>query len=129
MKRPFIRNLIEVSLRLAFCLVLTACSSDLVMPRGTGRSGELSFGPEQSLGDGENNPSTPFLRFAPDGRLFAIWTEDESGEAIKPSSSSAHQHAGKMAPSPLRNALLAASSDGGKTWSTAKIVNTGKEAI
>jgi hypothetical protein len=99
------------------------------MPRDAGRSGELSFGPEQSLGDGENNPSTPFLRSAPDGRLFAIWTEDESGEAIKPSSSSAHQHAGKMAPSPLRNALLAASSDGGKNLVDPKIVNTGKEAI
>src|SRR5919197_688267 len=129
MKTRLIRNLTRVALRLAFCLVLTTCSSDLVMSRDAGRSGELSFGPEQSLGDGENNPSTPFLRSAPDGRLFAIWTEDESGEAIKPSSSSAHQHAGKMAPSPLRNALLAASSDGGKNLVDPKIVNTGKEAI
>jgi hypothetical protein len=34
-----------------------------------------------------------------------------------------------MAPSPLRNALLAASADGGKTWATPKLVNTAKEAI
>lgn len=34
-----------------------------------------------------------------------------------------------MAPSPLRNALLAASSDGGKTWSQAKHINRVAEAI
>ena len=128
MKTRFIGNFTKIALRLAFCLILTACSSDLVTPRDTGRLGELSFAPEQSLGDRENNPSTPFLRFAPDGRLFAIWTEDESGE-IKPSGTSAHHHSGEMASSPLRNALLAASSDGGKTWSTPTLLNTGKEAI
>ena len=34
-----------------------------------------------------------------------------------------------MAPSPVRKALLAASADNGKTWSTAKKVNSVKEAI
>jgi len=89
----------------------------------------LSLGPEIQLGDSEANPSTPFLRFAVDGKLYAIWTEDESGQKNNPSSLSAHQHSGKMAPSPLRNALLAASSDGGKTWSASKQVNSGAEAV
>jgi hypothetical protein len=41
-----------------------------------------------------------------------------------------HQHhSGKMIPSPMRDALLAFSDDGGKTWSSPKQVNRSVEAI
>jgi BNR repeat-containing family member len=111
------------------CLLLASCSANLVAPRRAERAAMLSFGPLIQIGDSEANPSAPFLRYAPDGRLFAIWTEDEPGQKIQPGRSPAHHHSGKMAPSPLRNALLAASSDGGKTWSSPRMVNSGKEAV
>jgi hypothetical protein len=124
MKTRLTRSLLTTS-----CFLLASCSTDLVAPPGTERAATLSFGPTVQIGDIEANPSTPFLRYAPDGRLFAIWTEDEPGQEIQPRHSSAHQHSGKMAPSPLRNALLAASSDGGKTWSSPQMVNSVKEAV
>jgi hypothetical protein len=77
----------------------------------------------------DKNPSAPFLRHAPDGRLYAIWTEDDLGsnQALQQPS---HQHgSGKMAPSPMRNAFLAWSADGGKTWSPRKRVNSEVEAV
>jgi hypothetical protein len=111
------------------CFLLAGCSGEIIpLPHGD-RITPLSFGREIQLGNNEANPSTPFLRFAADGKLYAIWTEDESSQKNNPSILSAHQHSGKMAPSPLRNALLAASSDGGKTWSTSKQVNSGAEAV
>ncbi len=75
MKRRLTRTLEMVAVPLTFCLMLTACSSDLVAPANTGRSDELNFGPEQRLGHNEKDASTPFLRYGPDGRLYAIWTE------------------------------------------------------
>jgi hypothetical protein len=111
------------------CLLLASCSANLVAPRRAERAAMLSFGSLIQIGDSEANPSAPFLRYAPDGRLFAIWTEDEPGQKIQPGRSPAHHHSGKMAPSPLRNALLAASSDGGKTWSSPRMVNSSKEAV
>lgn len=111
------------------CFLLASCSADLAGPRPAERAASLNFGTAIQIGDSEANPSTPFLRYAPDGRLFAIWTQDETGQKIEPISPSAHHHSGKMAPSPLRKALLAASSDGGKTWSPAQPVNSVKEAI
>jgi hypothetical protein len=111
------------------CFLLASCSADLVAPRRAERAATLSFGPVIQIGDPEANPSTPFLRYAPDGRLFAIWTQDETGQQIKPISSPAHHHSGKMAPSPLRKLLLAASSDGAKTWSSPQMVNSVKEAV
>jgi hypothetical protein len=117
------------SLWTAACFLLAGCSADLGAPQRADQAVALSFGPVIQIGDIEANPSTPFLRYAPDGRLFATWTEDEPGQKIQPSRSSAHQHSGKMAPSPLRNALLAASSDGGKTWSSPQMVNSVKEAV
>jgi hypothetical protein len=112
------------------CFLLASCNTDLVAPRRAERAASLSFGTAIQIGDSEANPSAPFLRYAPDGRLFAIWTEDEIGQKkIKPSNSSAHHHSGKMAPSPLRNALLAASPNGGKTWSSPQMVNSVKETV
>ena len=115
----------SVAVYMALGFFLAACSSDIA-PRGNESRGEpLRFGPEVSLGTSAANAASPFLRFAPDGRLFAIWT----GQTTKSSSPSAHHQSGKMAPSPVREALLAASSDSGKTWSAAKRVNSVKEAI
>ena len=112
-------------------LLLAACSGNNASPRASARTVNLAFGPEQLLGQSENNPSTPFLRYSPDGRLFAIWTEADHSSSSQKTHSAMHQHhqSGKMAPSPMRNTLLAASIDGGKTWSWIKQVNRSMEAI
>ena len=68
MSTPFMRTLAAIAV---FCFVLPACSADLSLPDTNRGSGPLIFGPEQRLGDNEKNPSTPFLRYSPDGRLFA----------------------------------------------------------
>ena len=111
------------------CILLASCSAELAERRRAEVIESLNFGTAIEIGDSAANPSTPFLRYAPDGRLFAIWTEDEASQKIRPINPSSHHHSGKMAPSPLRNAFLAASSDSGKTWSAAKPVNSVKEAI
>jgi hypothetical protein len=118
----------RITVYLASALIFSACSSDLA-PSHTESAEPLRFGPEVTLGNAEANPAAPFLRFAPDGRLFAIWTEDETDQPNRSSSPPAHHQSGKMAPSPLRAARLAASSDGGTTWSTAQRVNSVREAI
>src|SRR6185295_2736368 len=97
----------KIAVYMALSLFLANCSSDIA-PHGNQSHGEpLRFGPEVSLGTSAANAASPFLRFAPDGRLFAIWTEDETDQPTKSSSPSAHHQSGKMAPSPLRAALLA----------------------
>jgi hypothetical protein len=113
-----------------FCLALSACSSDLAAPKFVERATTLSFGPEQRIGESEKNPAAPFLRFAPDGRLFAVWTEDNEKPWPQGKESSGHNHmGGDRAPSPMRNALLAFSQDGGKTWSPPKRLNNTTEAV
>ena len=83
---------------MALGLFLAACSSDIA-PRGNQSHGEpVRFGPEVSLGTSAANAASPLLRFAPDGRLFAIWTEDETGQTTKSSSPSAHHQSGKWRP-------------------------------
>jgi hypothetical protein len=115
---------------LILCLALAACSSDLIGPAAVDRSAPLSFGPEQRLGHNEKNPSTPFLRYAPGGRLFAIWTEDHDIPWPQGKQVPKHQHgSGDRASSPLRNGLLASSPDGGKTWLSAKRINSMVEAV
>ena len=120
MKMKFIH-----ALAVAFCLMFTACSSNLIAASG------LSFGPEQRLGQTNKNPSTPFLRYNRNGRLYAIWTEDDDRSPPQSKQASAHQHESMMKRplSPMRMALLASSADGGKTWSRSKQVNGGVEAI
>ena len=131
MKTQFTRTVAVVTVELTLCLFLAACSADISARRGTGHSASITFGPEQRLGQNDKNPSTPFLRFAPDGRLYAVWTEDDDGPSLKPKQPAAHQHKSriKMAPSPMRVALLASSANGGKTWSSPKRVNDRVEAI
>jgi hypothetical protein len=91
----------------------------------------LIFGPEQHLGDTSRNPSAPFLRLAPDGRLFAVWTEDDSRASTKPTEAARRHHgsAMKMRPSPFRVAIVASSDNGGKTWSAPMQVHDSIEAI
>ncbi len=109
---------------------LTACGTELSAPKSSNPSEAFKFNPEQRLGNVEKNPSTPFLRYRADGRLFAIWTEDDDGANATTKPTQAHEHAtGKMAPSPLRVVLLASSTDGGKTWSSSAQVNSDSEEI
>src|ERR1041385_6161761 len=82
-------------------------------------SGPLSFNAEVQLGRRGNNPSTPFLRLAPDGRLFAVWTEDDELTGVtRKQEIAATQHAShmKMTASHMRAAFLASSRDAGRTW-------------
>ena len=53
---------------------LAACSPALPSRGNIASPVELSFGPERQLGNTQNNPSTPFLRYAPAGR-----SEQEAG--------------------------------------------------
>jgi hypothetical protein len=120
-----------LTIALSLCLFLAACSGHGSTSGVSRRTANLAFGPEQRLGQSDNDPSTPFLRYSPDGRLFAIWTEADHSLSSQKTQSAMHQHhqSGKMAPSLMRNAMLAASVDGGKTWSSATQVNRSVEAI
>jgi hypothetical protein len=130
MNTPFTRTFAVIAVHLSLFLVLAACSADLRSPDSNRGSAPLSFGPEQRLGDNEKNPSTPFLRYSPDGRLFAVWTEDHDTPWPQGNQITTHLHrSGDMAASPMRNAMLAWSADGGKTWSSPWQVNNGVEAV
>ena len=119
-----------VTFALSMCLLLAACSGNGRMPGRSRPTEPLAFGPTQSLGRTEKNPSTPFLRYAPDSRLFAVWTEDHDTPWPQGKQSDGHQRmAGDRALSPMRNAFLASSSDGGKSWSSPRRVNDAVEAI
>jgi hypothetical protein len=90
----------------------------------------MHFEPEQSLGRVDKNPSTPFLRHAPDGRLFGIWTEDHDVLWPEGQHPAGHQRvSGDRAPSPMRDVFLAWCADGGKTWSSPSRVNSSFEAV
>ena len=110
------------------CALLAGCNSTAPIVQDTARANALVFGPEQALGDVEKNPSTPFLRYSPDGRLFAVWTEDHETPWPAGMPRAGHQGMNRDA-SPMRNALLAWSSDNGKTWSHAKRINDAVEAV
>jgi hypothetical protein len=130
--KPWISRALALPIvRVTLCLALAACSADLVGSRTPRSPNELTFGPEQRLGDNEKNPSTPFLRYSPDGRLFAVWTEDDDRPSPQARQAAAHPHEPKMKrpPSPMRLALLASSTDGGKSWSPPKQINRDIEAI
>lgn len=112
------------------CFLFLGCGSELATATSASRAKGLGFGPEITLGNNEANPSTPFLRYAQDGRLFAVWTEDHDTPWSQGKQSGGHQHmAGDRAQSPMRNAFLSWSSDGGNTWSTSKRVNSDVEAV
>lgn len=115
---------------ISFFIAYMGCGAQPAQRPGTSQSAQLRFAPEIALGKAEANPSTPFLRYSPDGRLFAVWTEDH--DTPWPDGKSHFGHGatgGDRAPSPMRNALIASSSDGGKTWTPAKRVNVSVEAV
>lgn len=114
----------------SFLIVCIACGAQPAQPPVTTQPAQLRFGPEVAIGRSAANPSTPFLRYSPDGRLFAVWTEDHDNPW--PDGTKPHSHqamSGDRAPSPMRNALIASSSDGGKTWTAAIRVNGSVEAV
>jgi len=119
---------------LAFYLIafflLAACGASRSPRSKMQGTAALAFGPEIYLGTLQANPSTPFLRYSPDGRLFAVWTEDHDKlwPTGKPHPDQGAKGGDRMM-SPMRNALIASSSDGGKTWTAAKRVNSGVEAV
>ncbi len=111
-------------------IVGSGCGAEFALSPATTQSAQLRFAPAIALGRAEANPATPFLRFSPNGRLFAVWTEDH--ETPWPAGKPHPGHApmkGDRAPSAMRNALIAASNDGGKTWSVPKRVNSTVEAV
>jgi hypothetical protein len=117
------------TLFLSAIFIIPACSSVTDAPRRAADSKHLTFGSVRSLGQPEKNPSTPFLRYTPNGRLFAVWTEDHDVLWPEGRHPGGHQRmSGDRAPSPMRNALLAWSDDG-KTWSSARRVNSSVEAV
>lgn len=130
MNTPFSRTFAAITVLFAAGSIVAACSRNLTSRVSPDDSAPLSFGSEQRLGHSEKNPSTPFLRYAPDGRLFAIWTEDHDAPWPQGKQVATHGHgSGDPAPSPMRNGLLASSPDGGKTWLSAKRINSVVEAV
>lgn len=119
---------LPVAIGLALFSWLAGCSTDLSAPKSSNSSAAVKFNPEQRLGDSERNPSTPFLRYATDGRLFAIWTEDHD-KPWPQGRPAGHQHGGDRMASPMRNAVLAWSSDDGRTWLPSQRVNSEVEAV
>lgn len=101
---------------ISFFIAYMGCGAQPAQRPGTSQSAQLRFAPEIALGKAEANPSTPFLRYSPDGRLFAVWTEDHDRPwpAGKPHFGHKSMR-GDRAPSSMRNTLVASSSDGGKT--------------
>ena len=115
---------------LSLCLLSLGFSRNAHSNDGARGPAEIAFGPQQNLGRIEKNPSTPFLRYSPDGRLHAVWTEDHDmpwPQGTPPAQQ--HHGSGDRAPSPMRNTLLASSTDGGKSWSTPRRINDAVEAV
>lgn len=111
--------------------VVALAAGFMLAARGNVSAGAIAapkFGAEQRLGRVDKNPSTPFLRVSPDDRLYAIWTEDDFDPAER---AAEFAPIGKTIGKPLtlRVALIAASSDGGKSWSRPARVNNTKEKI
>ena len=130
MPTSFTRTFAPSVFFITLCTILAACSVDPRPPENKPNTETLGFGPEQRLGHNEKNPAAPFLRYSPDGRLFAIWTEDHDTPWPRGNQAGSHQHgSGDRAPSPMRNALLAWSANGGKTWSSPGRVNSAVEAV
>jgi hypothetical protein len=131
-KAVFLRRMRSTILRtaLSLCLLPIGVSRNADSDDRSRGAATIAFGPQQSLGRIEKNPSTPFLRYNPDGRLHAVWTEDHDmpwPQGTPPAQQ--HQGVGDRAPSPMRNALLASSTDGGKSWSSPRRINDAVEAV
>ena len=113
----------------ATLVILAASSWTLITASIPSHASMLNFGLEQPLGRSNKNPAAPFLRFGPDGRLYAIWTEADDRSALQANPAHQHESTMKRAPSPMRVAVLSSSGDDGKSWSPPKQVNTSVEAV
>ncbi len=135
MVRDRLQTFAVAVLGLALCVILAAGSGNVSATGAKKGSGvfELGlptpfrspkFGPERRLGQQNRTPSTPFLRHSPDGRLYAIWVEDDR----RPDATM--RRVGSYAnPLAIRLALLAWSADGGKSWSEPRQVNDSVERV
>lgn len=98
-------------------------------PEGAGAPGDLAFGPDRFIGQAARNPSSPFLRMGPAGRVYAAWTEDDPTPAPPPRPAVDPSHRGHwMITFDMRVVLLASSGDGGATWTAPRRVNSVTEA-
>ena len=96
---------------------------------GAGAAGDLAFGPDRPLGQPARNPSSPFLRTGPDGRVYAVWTEDDPTPGPRPRPAADPSRRGHwMITFDMRVVLLASSGDGGATWTAPRRVNSVTEA-
>ena len=114
----------------SLCFLLIASSESAHGAGGSRPAKVIAFSSEQNLGQIDKNPSSPFLRYSPDGRLHAVWTEDHDvpwPQATRPAEQ--HHGMGDRAPSPMRDASLASSLDGGKSWSSPRRINDAVEAV
>ena len=115
---------------LSLCLLLLAYNRNADGNDGSRDVPVITFDAQQSLGQLDKNPSTPFLRYSPDGRLHAVWTEDHDTPWSQATPRAQQHHGmGDRAPSPMRNALFASSTDGGKSWSSPRRINDAVEAV
>jgi hypothetical protein len=115
---------------LSLCLLLLLFSRNADGSEGSRGAAVLVFDAQQVLGRLDKNPSTPFLRYSPNGALHAVWTEDHDSPSLQATPPAQQHHGmGDRAPSPMRDALLASSTDGGKSWSTPKRINDAVEAV
>ena len=116
---------------LSLCLLLSVFSRNADGNKGSRGPAVIAFDAQQVLGRLDRNPSTPFLRYSSDGRLHAVWTEDHDSPSSFQATARARQHhgMGHRGPSPMRDALLASSRVGGKSWSMPKRINDAVEAV
>jgi hypothetical protein len=90
----------------------------------------LTFGPELRPGRPEASPAWPFMRIAPDGRLYLVWTEKDQTHGAAPSTTDNTAHNHNHAPdSNLRAAYISASMDDGQTWSAPLRINDQPENV
>lgn len=76
-----------------------------------GAAGTLAYGPARPMGNDAAGPSSAYLRTAPDGRAYLVWTErDPRAEGA-------------------RAAWMSTSTDGGETWTDPVRINTEVEAV
>lgn len=120
----------QLRVSLSLCFLLITCSENGHGAGGSDLATALAFSSEQNLGQIGKNPSTPFLRYSPDGRLHAVWTEDHHSPSPQATAvTQQHHSSGDGEPSPMRNAVIASSTDGGQTWSAQRRVNSEVEAV
>jgi hypothetical protein len=123
------RRIARTAAAIAVCCAITLGAITAMRAGGASARGSVAFGPERRIGESARNPASPFLRIAPNGRLYAAWTEDDPSPAPQPRPAPDPAHRGHwMITFDMRRVLLASSGDGGATWTAARAVNSETEA-